>query len=97
MADFLLVQSIGASALSDSRLPQLEAIAGESCRVLRIPIAAVKQRAQRDSQLLRTIDRVAREDLARKLERMVFMAAGVAPKSQLAQKPKSHWDGSSMA
>ena len=88
---------IGASALSDSRLPQLEAIAGESCRVLRIPIAAVKQRAQRDSQLARTIDRVAREDLARKLERMVFMAAGVAPKSQLAQKPKSHWDGSSMA
>ena len=83
---------IGASALSDSRLPQLEAIAGESCRVLRIPIAAVKQRAKRDSQLARTIDRVAREDLARKLERMVFMAAGVAPKSggELAQKPKSH-------
>ena len=59
--------------------------------MLRIPIAAVKQRAQRDSQLARTIDRVAREDLARKLERMVFMAAGVAPKSggELAQKPKS--------
>ena len=32
----------------------------------------MKQRAQRDSQLARTIDRVAREDLARKLERMVL-------------------------
>ena len=81
LAHFLLVQS-SAPALSPTRAcPQLEAIAGESCRVLRIPIAAVKQRPQRDSQLARTIDRVAHEDLARKLERMVFMAAGVAPKN----------------
>jgi hypothetical protein len=79
---------IGASALSAPGLPQLEAIAGESCRVLWLPIAAVKQRAQRDSQLARTIDRVAREDLVRKLERMVFMAAGVAPTSGGNPQPR---------
>jgi hypothetical protein len=61
---------IGASALFDPRLPQLEAIAGESCRVLWLPITALKERAQRDSQLARTIDRVAREDLARKLAQL---------------------------
>ena len=70
---------IGASALFDPRLPQLEAIAGESCRVLWLPITAIKERAQRDSQLARTLDRVAREDLARKLERIVLSTAGVAP------------------
>jgi hypothetical protein len=30
----------------------------------------MKERAQRDSQLARTIDRVAREDLARKLAQL---------------------------
>ena len=69
---------IGASALFDPRLPQLEAIAGESCRVLWLPISAIKERAQRDSQLARTLDRVAREDLARKLERIVLLIAGGA-------------------
>jgi hypothetical protein len=70
---------IGASALFDPRLPQIEAIAGESCRVLWLPITAMKERAQRDSQLARTIDRVAREDLARKL-------------AQLAQNLQPGWD-----
>jgi Popeye protein conserved region len=70
---------IGASALFDPRLPQLEATAGESCRVLWLPISAMKERAQRDSQLARTIDRVAREDLARKL-------------AHLAQSLQSGWD-----
>jgi hypothetical protein len=61
---------IAASALFDPGLPQIEAIAGESCRVLWLPITAMKERAKRDSQLARTIDRVAREDLARKLARL---------------------------
>jgi hypothetical protein len=37
-----------------------------SCRVLWLPITAVKERAQRDNQLAR----VAREDLARKLAQL---------------------------
>jgi CRP-like cAMP-binding protein len=67
---------IGASALFDPRLPHMEAIAGENCRVLWLPISVIKERSRRDSQLARTLDRVAREDLARKLERLVLLAPG---------------------
>jgi|SRR5918993_1409106 Popeye protein conserved region len=62
---------IGASALFDARLKQLEAVAGESCRVLRLPIAVVKDRAKSDNQVGRTFDRIVREDLARKLEQLI--------------------------
>jgi hypothetical protein len=68
---------IGISALFGPHLSPLEAVAGEGCRVLWLPITAIKQRAHRDSQLARTLDRVAREDRARKLERV--LAAGAAP------------------
>jgi CRP-like cAMP-binding protein len=66
---------IGASALFDARVIQLEAIAAENCRVLRLPVAVIKKRAERDAQLSRTLERIAREDLARKLEHLVTLAA----------------------
>jgi hypothetical protein len=40
-------------------------VARESCRVLRVPIAAIKRHAEQDDQLARTLERIAREDLAR--------------------------------
>jgi CRP-like cAMP-binding protein len=66
---------IGASALFDARLYQLEAVAEDSCRVLRLPVTAIRARAEGDNQLARTLDRIAREDLARKLE---FVLTGTA-------------------
>jgi hypothetical protein len=40
-----------------------------------VPTAAIKQHAERDDQLARTLERIAREDLARKLERLVGQGA----------------------
>jgi signal-transduction protein with cAMP-binding, CBS, and nucleotidyltransferase domain len=62
---------VGASAIFDARLKQLEAVAAESCRVLRLPVAVVKDHAKSDNQVGRTFDRIVREDLARKLEQLV--------------------------
>jgi len=65
---------IGASALFDTRVRQLEAIAAESCRVLQLPVLAIQQRAKHDQQLTRTLERIAREDLGRKLDQLVTFA-----------------------
>jgi hypothetical protein len=82
---------IGASALFDARLYQLEAVAEDSCRVLRLPVTAIRARAEGDNQLARTLDRIAREDLARKLEFVLTgsahatngaSAAGAKPQTQ---------------
>ena len=55
---------VGASALFDARPKRLEAIAGEGCRVLRLPVVTVRRHAERDDQLARTLERIAREDTA---------------------------------
>jgi CRP-like cAMP-binding protein len=68
---------IGANALFTNRVQLLGAVAGENCRVLRLPVAALKERAKRDDQLARTLDRIARDDLARKLEHLVNIAAAM--------------------
>jgi len=65
---------IGASAMFDGRVSQLEAVASESCRVLHLPVLAIKERARKNPQLARTLERIAREDLARKLEHLVGLA-----------------------
>lgn len=75
---FAAGEIVGAAAFHDRPL-QLEAIAGERCRVLRVPVATIKQHAKRDGQLARTLERIAREDLARKLERLVGQAATSSP------------------
>jgi CRP-like cAMP-binding protein len=58
----------------DGRVSQLEAVASESCRVLHLPVLAIKERARKNPQLARTLERIAREDLARKLEHLVGLA-----------------------
>ncbi len=59
--------------------PRFEAVAGEGCRVLRVPVAAIKRHAEKDDQLARTLERIAREDLAGKLERLLGQAATLPP------------------
>ena len=76
---FAAGEIVGATALFEARGIQFEAIAGETCRVLRLPVATIKQLAQRDDQLARTLERIAREDLARKLEQLVGRAANPMP------------------
>ena len=78
LARFAAGEIVGASAVF-GRQPQLQAIAGENCRVLRVPIATVMQHAKRDAQLARTLERIAREDLARKLDHLVGWAAALPP------------------
>jgi len=65
---------VGASAIFDARVTQLEAIASERCRVLHLPVSALRDRAKHDAQLARTLERIAREDLARKLDRLIGLA-----------------------
>jgi hypothetical protein len=77
---------VGAAAFY-SRPPQFEAIASENCRVLRVPAAAIKQHAERDDQLARTLERIAREDLARKLERLVGQGAALSPTPGYGNQP----------
>jgi hypothetical protein len=71
---FAAGEIVGAAAFY-GHPPRFEAIASENCRVLRVPTAAIKQHAERDDQLARTLERIAREDLARKLERLVGQGA----------------------
>jgi hypothetical protein len=71
------------------RPQQVEAVVSESCRVLRVPVAAIKRHAERDDQLARTLDRIAREDLARKLEHLVGQAATLSPTPASACQPPS--------
>jgi hypothetical protein len=66
---------VGAGAFFDPHRMQFEAVAGEPCRVLRVPIDAIRRHAERDDQLARTLERIARDDLARKLEQLVSLAA----------------------
>src|SRR5918993_1524844 len=66
---------IGASAFFDPHRMQFEAVASEPCRVLRVPIDAIRRHAERDDQLARTLERIARDDIARKLEQVVSLAA----------------------
>ena len=68
--------------------PQLfEVVARENCRVLRVPVAAIKRHAEQDDQLARTLERIAREDLARKLERLIGQAATLSPTPASASQP----------
>ena len=69
---------VGAGAVY-GRPPRFEAVAGEGCRVLRVPVAAIKRHAEKDDQLARTLERIAREDLAGKLERLLGQAATLPP------------------
>jgi CRP-like cAMP-binding protein len=85
---FTAGEIVGAAAVY-GRPQQFEAVAGESCRVLRVPIAAIKRQAEQDDQLARTLERIAREDLARKLERMVGQAATLSPTPASASQPPS--------
>jgi CRP-like cAMP-binding protein len=66
---------VGAGAFFDPHRMQFEAVAGEPCRILRVPIDAIRRHAERDDQLARTLERIARDDLARKLEQLVSLAA----------------------
>ena len=85
---FAAGEIVGAAAVY-GRPQQFEAVAGESCRVLRVPIAAIKRHAEQDDQLARTLERIAREDLARKLERMVGQAATLSPTPASSSQPPS--------
>jgi len=67
---FAAGEIVGATTLYGRR-PRFLAVAGENCRVLRLPIITITQHAKRDDQLARTLERIAREDLASKLERLV--------------------------
>ena len=77
---FAAGEIIGAAAVY-GRPPRFEAVAVEGCRVLRVPVAVIKRHAERDAQLARTLERIAREDLARKLERLLGQAATPSPVS----------------
>jgi hypothetical protein len=68
---------VGASVFFDARPARFEALAGESCRVLLVPVAAIKRQAKRDEQLARTLERIAREDLARKLEQVIGLTTAL--------------------
>ena len=48
---------VGAGAVY-GRPPRFEAVAGEGCRVLRVPVAVVRRHAERDDQLARTLERL---------------------------------------
>ena len=61
---FTAGEIVGASALFDARPKQLEADATEDCRVLWLPVVTVRRHAERDDQLARTLERIAREDTA---------------------------------
>ena len=81
---FAAGEIVGAAAVR-GRPQLLEVVARESCRVLRVPIAAIKRHAEQDDQLARTLERIAREDLARKLERLVGQAATPLPHARLRE------------
>jgi CRP-like cAMP-binding protein len=66
---------VGAGAFFDSHRMQFEAVASEPCRVLRVSVDAIRHQAERDDQLARTLERIARDDLARKLAQVVTFAA----------------------
>jgi CRP-like cAMP-binding protein len=73
---------VGASALYNTRLEHLKVVVSEGCRVLRLPVGAIKQRTETDVQLARILDRIAREDLTRKLEHLVKLAEIGIPAGQ---------------
>ena len=82
---------VGAGAFFDPHRTQFEAVAAERCRVLRVPIDAVRRHATRDDQLARTLERIARDDLARKLEQVVNLVAAVPKESASASgRPFGH-------
>jgi CRP-like cAMP-binding protein len=85
---FAAGEIVGAAAFH-GRSPRYEAIAGENCRVLRVPVTVIKQHAKRDEQLSRTLERIAREDLAGKLERLLSQAAALPPTPASASQPPS--------
>ncbi len=85
---FAAGEIVGAAAVYGRPQP-FEVVARESCRVLRVPVAAIKRHAGRDDQLARTLERIAREDLARKLERMVGQAATLSPTPASSSQPPS--------
>ena len=85
---FAAGEIVGAAAVY-GRPQQFEVVARESCRVLRVPVAAIKRHAEQDDQLARTLERIAREDLARKLERLVGQAATLSPTPASASQPPS--------
>jgi hypothetical protein len=73
---FAAGEIVGAAAVY-GRPQQFEAVAGESCCVLRVPIAAIKRHAEQDDQLART------------LERLVDQAATLPPAPASANQPPS--------
>jgi len=83
---FAAGEIVGAAAVYGRPQP-FEVVARESCRVLRVPVVAIKQRAEQDDQLARTLERIAREDLARKLERLIGQAAAFSPTPVSASQP----------
>src|SRR5918993_1049322 len=85
---FAAGEIVGAAAVRGRPQP-FEVVAGERCRVLRVPVAAIERHAGRDDQLARTLERIAREDLARKLERLVGQAATLSPTLAPASQPPS--------
>jgi hypothetical protein len=74
---------IGASALFSGNVPLIKAVAAEDCRVLTLPVSSIRKRAAGDAQLARLLDRIAREDLARKVEHLVRFASRAADASGL--------------
>jgi CRP-like cAMP-binding protein len=74
---------VGASALFSGNVPLVDAVAAEDCRVLTLPVSSIRKRAAGDVQLARLLDRIAREDLARKVEHLVRLASRAAGASQL--------------
>jgi hypothetical protein len=85
---FAAGEIVGAAAVYGRPQP-FEVVARENCRVLRVPVAAIKRRAEQDDQLARTLERIAREDLARKLERLIGQAATLSPTPAAASRPPS--------
>jgi CRP-like cAMP-binding protein len=78
---------IGAGAFFSPHRMQFNAVAGEPCRVLLVPIDAIRRHAERDDQLARTLERIARDDLARKLEQVVGMIATWSTEPTLTKSP----------
>jgi CRP-like cAMP-binding protein len=82
---------VGAGAFFDPHPLRFEAVAGEPCRVLRVPIDVIRRHAERDDQLARTLERIARDDLARKLEQVVNMAATFSREpASASSRPSGH-------
>jgi CRP-like cAMP-binding protein len=77
---------VGAGAFFDPHRMQFEAVASKPCRVLRVPIDAIRRHAERDDQLARTLERIARDDLARKLEQLVGLAPALSKESISASR-----------